>query len=202
MKQHVTPRDWPDETVFIVASGPSVLNFNFNDIAGRRTLAVKDGYLLVPNAEALIIGDHRYARRNPDLSAYLGPLILYTDPKQLPDALADPRIEFIPKVAGRGLSRNPKQLQGTFTTTALAINYAVLRGAKRIGLIGVDGKPGPDNARHFTGTLLEDWHDRYRRQRWGFTRIVDDLKRLQIEVYNLNRYSAINMFPFKRARDI
>ena len=202
MKQHVTPRDWPDETVFIVASGPSVLRFNFNSIAGRRTLAVKDGYLLAPNADALLIGDHRYARRSPDLSGYKGSLILYTDPEPLPEKLADPRIEFIPKVAGRGLSRNPKQLQGTFTTTALAINYAVLRGAKRIGLIGVDGKAGPDNERHFTGTLQEDWHVRYVRQRWGFTRLVDDLKRLQIEVYNLNPHSAINMFPYKRARDI
>lgn len=202
MKQHVVPRDWPGETVAIVASGPSVSSFDFGTIARFKKLAVKDGYLLVPDAEALLIGDHRYARRHPDLSAYKGPLILYTDPKELPEELADPRIQFIPKVAGRGCSRNPRELRGTFTTTALAINYAVLRGAKRILLIGVDGKAGPNNERHFTGTHFEDWQTRYVRQRWGFSRLVDDLKRLKVEVYNLNRDSDIRFFPFANARDI
>src|SRR5690606_2440208 len=138
------------------------------------------------NADALLIGDHRYARRKPDLSRYLGPLILYTDPKPLPGELADERIQFIPKVAGGGLSRNPGELRGTFTTTALAINYAVLRGAKRILLIGVDGKPGENNERHFVGDIQEDWSKRYDRQRWGFNRLPFDLKQLGVQVYNLN----------------
>jgi len=196
MKPHRVPRDWAGCTVAIVASGPSVNSFNFERIAGLKTIAVKDGYLKVPHAEVLMIGDHRYARRTPDLSGYKGPLILYTDPKPLPEELHDERVRFIPKVAGGGLSTNPNELRGTFTTTALAINYAVLRGSRRILLVGVDAKPGPNKERHFTGTLTEDWNDRYKRQQWGLARQPRDLKRIGCKVYNLNPDSALKAYPY------
>jgi len=196
VKQHIVPDDWKGQTVAIVASGPSVSKFDFERIAGLRTIAVKDGYLKVPRAEVLMIGDHRYARRTPDLSAYLGPLILYTDPAPLPEALHDARIQFIPKVAGRGLSKRPNELRGTFSTTCLAINYAALRGSKRILLAGVDAKPAPDGRRWFNGDRKEDWHERYGRQQWGYRRLSDDLRARAIEVFNLNYDSAVKTFPF------
>lgn len=194
MKPYVVPREWEGAAVAIVAAGPSINHFDFDCIAGLKTIAVKDGYLKVPHAEVLMIGDHRYAHRNPDLSAYLGPLILYTDPKPLPDALFDPRIRFIPKVAGGGLSSKPEQLQGTFTTTALAINLAVLQGAKRIFLVGVDGKAGPNGERHFSNDTKEHWYRRYDRQKWGLSRLPRDLKKLGVKVYNLNIDTAIKEF--------
>lgn len=196
MKSYKAPRDWAGCTVAIVASGPSVLDFNFERIAGLKTIAVKDGYLKVPHAEVLMIGDHRYARRNPDLSGYLGPLILYTDPKPLPPELHDERVRFIPKVMGGGLSSNPRELRGTFTTTALAINLAVLRGSRRILLVGVDAKPGPQGERHFSGGLTEDWMKRYERQQWGLSRQPRDLKKLGVKVYNLNPDSALTTYPY------
>lgn len=200
MKRHVVPEDWVGQTAAIVASGPSVEKFDFSRIAGLRTIAVKDGYLKVPDADVLMIGDHRYAKRNPDLSLFRGPLILYTDPEPCPPVLADGRTQFIPKVAGRGLSWNRSELRGTFTTTVLAINYAALRGARRILLVGVDGKPGAGNRRWFVGAHCddrrEDWPERYNRQRFGYSRIVDDLKRHGVEVFNLNMNSAVKYFPF------
>lgn len=197
MKLYVCPRDWEGRTVAVVASGCSVLEFDFARIAGMPVIAVKDGYKLVPEADVLMVGDHRYVFRNPDFSDYKGPLILYTDPKPLPDSWKqDDRIRFIPKVMGGGLSQNPRELRGTFTTTALAINLAVLRGAKRILLIGVDGHAGPNNERHFTGFLSEDWHMRYGRQKWGLGRLPRDLKPLGVEVFNLNKRSSIKTFPY------
>lgn len=201
MKRYICPRDWDGQTVAIVASGPSVREFDFSRIAGLRTIAVKDGYRLVPQADALLIGDHRYAKRNPDLSDYLGPLILYTDPVPLPASWKDPRVRFIPKVMGGGLSKNAYELRGSFTTTALAINLATLRGAKRILLVGVDGKPGPDNERHFIGDAKEDWMKRYERQRWGYSRLPRDLKPMGVQVFNLNPKSAVKTFPFLASGD-
>lgn len=195
MKNYTVPRDWVGETVVIVASGPSVAEFKFSRIKGLKAIAVKDGYLKVPNAEVLMIGDHRYARRNPDLSAYKGPLILYTDPEPLPEELHDERIQFIPKVAGRGLSTNPAELRGTFTTTALAINLAVLRGAKRILLVGVDAQTGEGGKRWFGRDTVEHWPKRYQRQRWGYTRLSDALKHAGVTVLNLNPNSAVDTFP-------
>lgn len=195
MKRFRAKPDWEGQSVAIVASGPSVLSFDFSLIAGLRTIAVKDGYKLVPDADVLMIGDHRYAKRNPDLSGYKGPLILYTDPEPLPECWSDERVRFIPKVPGGGISRNPRELRGSFTTTALAINLAVLQGSKRIYLVGVDARPGPNNERHFGGELQEDWHARYDRQKWGYSRIVRDMAPLGLSIINLNPKSAVTSFP-------
>lgn len=165
-------------------------------IAGLPTIAVKDGFRLVPNADVLMIGDHRYARRTPDLTGYKGPLILYTDPDEPPGELFDERMQFIPKVAGRGFSTNPKELRGTFTTTALALNYAMLAGAKEVILIGIDGKPGPNNERHFTGEHKEHWEGRYEKQQWGYQRQLDAIKAAGMTVWNANRKSAVRWYPF------
>lgn len=203
MKDHIVPRDWCDEPVAIVAAGFSINAFDFTKIEGVKTIAVKDGHLVAPHAEVLMIGDHRYVRRRKDFSGYLGNLILYTDPHQLPEAWAsDARIHFIPKVAGGGLSTNPRELRGTFSTVSLAINYAVLRGARSIYLIGVDGKPGPRGERHFNNPTPEDFSDRYNRQRWGYQRLVRDLSMLGVPVYNMNRESDIHTFPFATEVDL
>lgn len=200
LANYIIPKDWVGEIVAIVASGPSVDAFNFDRIAGMKTIAVKDGFLKVPNADVLMIGDHRYARRAPALSTFLGPLILYTDSVPLPQGLRDGRIRFIPKVAGGGLSKQRDRLQGTFTTTALAINLAVLRGSKRILLVGVDGEPGPNGERWFKGSSAPDakegWARRYNRQRWGYSRLPRDLEPMGVEVFNLNLNSKVLTFPF------
>lgn len=196
MKKHVVPRDWEGQSVAIVASGPSVESFDFTRIEGLKTIAVKDGYLKVPHADVLMIGDHRYARRTPDLSGYLGPLILYTDPMPLPEELHDDRVRFIPKVPGTGLSRDPAELRGTFTTTTLAINYAVLRGSRRIYLVGVDMQPGPEGQRWADRPEKEGWPMRYKRQAWGYQRQPKELKALGVKVFNLNPKSALKLYPF------
>lgn len=142
-----------------------------------------------------MIGDAKYASRQPDFNDSRTSTILYTDEVPLPACWAeDPRIQFIPKVAGRGLSKQPDKLRGTFSTTCLAINYAVLKGAREIVLVGVDGKPGADGARHFTGTIKENWMRRYDRQRWGYSRLTDDLKSAAVKVWNANPNNKIPTF--------
>jgi len=194
MKRYVATPDWTGEPVAIVASGLSASSFDFSLVKGWRTIAVKDGFQLAPEADVLMIGDHRYVKRRPDLSGYRGPLILYTDPEPLPPELHDDRVQFIPKVPGRGLSRNPAELRGTFTTTCLAISLAFLRGSREIVLIGVDGHAGPKGERHFTGGLIENWHDRYGRQKWGYQRLEDDIKKFKVKVWNANPKSSVKSF--------
>jgi len=183
----------------IVASGPSVTGERAQETMLKHrgpVIAVKDGYKLYEYADVLMVGDHRYARRNPSFDDYRGSRIIYSDPAPLPECWAsDPRVGYIPKVAGAGLSRNPKELRGTFTTTALAINYAVLAGAKVIVLLGVDNKPGPNNERHFIGGIQEDWMQRYQKQRWGYERMARHLHEFGVKVYNANPNSATRTFP-------
>ncbi len=189
---HVNP-------TLIVASGSSANSDESRAMIERAkslVVAVKDGYKLVANCSAvLMIGDHRYAKRQPDFLDFNGHQIIYSDPDPLPECWShDQRIEFIPKVAGAGISTNPHELRGTFTTTALAINYAVLRGAKRIVLIGVDGKPASDGSRWFGRPDKENWTHRYTKQKWGYERMNRHLHEHGVTVYNANRNSAIRTF--------
>lgn len=194
MKQHVIPSDWVKKPVAIVASGSSVLSFDFSKIEHMPVVAVKDGYLAYPTADVLIVGDPKYAKRNTDFEAYLGPTILYTDPDHV-CPWDDSRIEFIPKVKGDGLSSSKLALRGSFSTVCLAINYAYLRGSRDLYLIGVDGKPGPEGQRSFAREEKDAWPQRYNRQTWGYQRQARHFNRLRLRVTNLNPDSSIKVFP-------
>jgi len=99
-----------------------------------------------------------------------------------------------------GLSNDPTRLTCYHTTMTTAVNLAVLRGASRIAILGLDGK----------GT----WHHAPHPQNWGYNKgkfqfhadaliaLVDPLKTLGIEIYNLNPESNHKMFPFGTMDDI
>jgi hypothetical protein len=51
---------WPGETVFVVASGPSIADTNFELIRGRKIICVNSSYERVPFADLLYFGDGRW----------------------------------------------------------------------------------------------------------------------------------------------
>src|SRR5678815_316198 len=51
---------WRGETVFVVASGPSIATTNFELIRGRKIIVVNSAYEKVPFASMLYFGDGRW----------------------------------------------------------------------------------------------------------------------------------------------
>jgi hypothetical protein len=93
-----------------------------------------------------------------------------------------------------GISENPKQIIWCDHSGGAAINVAYLTGAKRIMLLGFDMCRGKDGKSHWHG-FYGSPKVQYDRFILSFTKIADDLKRLGIEILNVNLNSKINEFP-------
>src|SRR5262252_9262135 len=54
------PHEWPAQTAFIVAGGPSVLQQDLELLRGRNVIAINSSVYAVPWAQFLYFGDYRW----------------------------------------------------------------------------------------------------------------------------------------------
>src|SRR5262245_38117571 len=54
------PHEWPAQTAFIVAGGPSVLRQNLEVLRGANVIAINSSIYAVPWAQFLFFGDFRW----------------------------------------------------------------------------------------------------------------------------------------------
>ena len=204
-RAHLALPDWQGETVAIVAPGPSAAGIDFGLLAGMKIVALNDAFMLTPEADVLLSGDHRFFRRGPNLDAYTGPLIVCTDPVMWDGRPLDPRMVYMRRAPRKfGLAESRFELAGSVTTLSLALNYVKHRGAKRVLLIGVDGGPGPAGERRAVGDATEGVGAlaRYDRQDRILMSQVGPLAAAGVEVINCNpksRFTAFRKMPLEQA---
>jgi hypothetical protein len=111
-----------------------------------------------------------------------------------------------------GISSTPGKVSWNHNTGSAAVSVAAQAGAKRIYLLGFDMKLAKDNMQH--------WHDLYKRgpvslkderrmrklpfdrHLAGFPVMVEDAKRMHIEIINVCPDSAIECFPKVSLKEI
>jgi hypothetical protein len=140
------PRDWPGETAFILAGGPSVAGLDLAQLGGRRVIAINSSVFAWPAADVLIFGDTRWWRQHEAGLANFAGRIVTT-------ALGarSPRLSKLRKLApkpGAALSRDAGALCMQFTTLHAAIDLAAQLGAVRIVLLGADMQRAADGRSH------------------------------------------------------
>lgn len=193
------PPEWPGQTVFIVGGGPSVLTQNLELLRGQKTIAINSSYLRVPFADVLIYdaGGPWWLAHKKDVGAFVGRIVA---PSRAAPKVC-PRRLFVHKVRPPGLSTDPSSVAMQNTTFSGAINYAVHTAAKRIVLLGADGRMGVDEngkprSHHYP---KHSWWT-FSATRWAkhhteLSRLVAPLKQLHIEVVNCSPGSAWNLWP-------
>lgn len=188
------PRLWPGETVFVLASGPSVNAIDLSLLKGRRVVAVKSSWLMYPAADVLFFADGRWWKQ-PELrpKAFAG-MVVTTAAE-----IGDPSVLKLRKVTPTALSSDPGSVALARTSTTGAINLAVHFGAARIVLLGVDGKLAADGRRHCHG-LKWPWTKgaeprSFEDQAAEYRAIAPSARKLGVEIVNANPDSAINAFP-------
>ncbi len=203
------PPLWRGETVFCVASGPSLADTDLAPLGGRRVIAVNDNYIRCPWAGVLYFCDWKWWSWHREREAFRR----FAGLKVTLDArvpLEDPRIKWLKNgdegendAPGRaGLCLEPDRLRTGRNSGYQAVNLAVHLGAKRIVLVGYDMKVGPRGEQHWFGAhrdvdgrevptaaaTIAKWAPR-------FASMVPQLERLGIEVLNATPGSAIDCFP-------
>jgi hypothetical protein len=185
------------ETAVIVASGPSTERVDLDAIRGLKTIAIAHGYRAAPDADVLIIGGMAFYAKN-DLREFRGPLVVATarifNFGRLP---RDPRLVCMPRDGGLGLSESRTHLRGSESSVMFGIDYAVKRGARRIILLGCDGKPGADGRRHVNAKDCEGpaAAQRYRAQERCMETQIEPLRGLGVEIWNCSPGTALTIYP-------
>lgn len=201
--------DWYRDTAVVVGNGPSMLSFPVDSLRRptARVLVANGGYKLVPWADVLMCTDRRWLAANSDLSGYEGPMIVVTRPEVV--TVEDPRMVVVRRRFIGDARRDPFGRRDTlyegFNSTSTNISCAILRGARRIILIGVDLAPGPDGRRR----TYDESRDvpsraaaRYRRQIRHLTAQAMWVKRKGVQVINCSPHSGLECYPYARWDDL
>lgn len=192
LKFWTVPREWQGETVFIIAGGPSVTQEQVDRLRGRKVIAIKLSCEKCPRADILFFADGVWFKKHKAVTrAFAGRVVTVA---KLPD---QDKILILRKNEVPGLCSKPDETFVRRTSVTGAINLAVHLGAKKIVLLGIDGKTGHGGrTHHHTPHELPKRHGFFDEQRKDFEALVPGLKSAGVEVFNTNTESAHRMFAF------
>lgn len=226
---HWSPgRIWRGDDAYIVGGGPSLAGFDWGSIAGKNVIGCNSAFILGAEVvKVVIFGDYAWwlnigksgkAGEDPSTPAgqglpSFGGLVVSCCSKLHEDEtqwlLKMPRSNY----AGLGTGR---ELGWNGNTGSIAVNLALIFGARRVFLLGFDMEPGADDGPR---PKKLNWHDvryekgnadRYSEFCSGFKRVALELpnKFPGSSIVNVTDRSSLDAFPkqslaehFARARE-
>ncbi|EJN11848.1 hypothetical protein PMI42_04863 [Bradyrhizobium sp. YR681] len=194
------------ETIFCLASGPSLTADICARIRGRRTIAINSSAVLAPWASVLFFTDSSWYEARRDLVANWCGLVISmsrTAKRELPDKVKRVQGEGDPQ-ALPGFSRGPHVIQQGRSSGHTAVSLAIALGASRVVLLGYD-------MRFVAGR--EHCHDEYKGSARdaeiysrefvpGFAGWDEAARAVGVEVVNATEGSAVKEFRFAPLDDV
>lgn len=197
------PEDWKGETVFVVGGGPSVAYQRPARLEGRKVIVINSSYETCPFAQYLFFGDRRWHEHHKKLDGYRaflrrgGKVVTVSDPAAGGELLKLTRI--VPTSHKNGITTTRTGLSAQKTSFQGGINLAAMLGAKRIVLLGLDGKRSASGMSHHHTPHI--WPTKPGNKTWegqrgqlGFA--VRPLREMGIEVYNTCPDSGFDFWPY------
>jgi hypothetical protein len=179
------------ETIYLIGGGPSLKGFDFNLLKDKKTIAINKAYTVAPFANFLYWSDYRfYQLFKEDIDNFKGYKVT-NKPKPVIDSIIN-----LKDTGKLGLDIHPHALRNGNNSGYAAINLAVHLGAKKIILLGYDmGSSGKDTHFH-SGYDTRTEEKIYKNNMIPcFDSIVDELKELNIEIWNSSKDSKLTCFP-------
>ncbi len=205
--------EWRDKIVIICGNGLSALTVNWASLQHRPELVVcvtNGGFRTVPWAHVLMLSDRNFLGEVDDLAKFAGEEMVVTAPNALRAVRkADPRMRWINRAYVEHLGNadpfadKAVLVEGHNSITTL-MSLSVLRGARKILLIGIDLMPGTGNKRRATDNLVDDpvaARQRYEKQQRHFDMFAPWLQRHGVKVLNGNPESYLKSWPKTRFLD-
>lgn len=153
------PADWGDRPCYVVGGGPSLLPFVHMlaplHLRGH-VVAVNDCFSKC-SPEAIVTIDQTWLRERRGAVPSM-PAPVYAAVEEDHTRQAVPNLVYLrrlrPARRGMRLSTDPSTIANGLCSGFAALNYAFLRHARTIYLLGMDFRPGEDGRSH--------WHDGYK----------------------------------------
>ena len=191
----IAPRLFSDQTVFLVASGPSLRSVDVSALKPFPTIAVNLTFKLCPWAPVMYWTDFRFwTWYRAEIDEFKGS-IFSACPQDVRMGERGVRL----KLSGsEGLDPDARKLRHGNNSGYAAINLALHFGAKRIVLVGYDMKQGDDGELH--------WHQDHpsKTKPHVFASMIANYKTLPRSlrdhfphtiIVNATEGSALDMFP-------
>jgi len=201
MPGRVLPPWWSERPVFVIGGGPSLRG---HDLEGLRS----KGHVLSVNAAAFQVdSDALFSRDNLFAKRYRTEIALQAKEREVylamdasPEDGPIPGATYLRRDHNQIVSLDPEAVADGKHSGFGAISLAILKGARRIVLLGYDLNPPSVRQR-------SHWHDTYApaEVEFGFVhyptwaRAVDQIAEHLpdgVEVVNANPQSAVRAFPF------
>lgn len=206
------PEDWLGRTVVLIGNGTSMLAPEWSealrDAQKQNAILVvtNGGFRSFPFADVLMCSDRHWIAANVDLTGFLGRQIVVTHPRAAEAVKrVDPRMWFIRRafvehVSGDIFTDRGRLVEG-HTSMSTMISLAVLRGAARIVLVGLDLSPGPDMRRRIYDDAVDTpaaSASRYEKQVRHFNRQAAWVRKRPVRVLNASPRSDLEAYPYQQ----
>lgn len=182
---------WQGLDVFVIGGGPSLMDFRWSRISGRATIGCNSAYKLGADVcRICFFGDRSFwLEHKRYLSEYKG--LVLTNNKTLEREPEKWLYSF--ERGGEGVRRDYPAWNGN--SGACATNLALILGAKRVALLGMDMKQKDGTANWYRpGISKSSPYSRFMR---SFELIAKDYAKLfpGQEIVNVNDDSDLKCFP-------
>jgi hypothetical protein len=189
-----------DNTCYIVAGGPSLKTFRWSLLTPDKfVVAINRAYEVLPDAQIVYFTDRDFMKQHlKNMVNHKGQLIRGAlTPKHEP---THPRVEYYKLTSATGLETKQGCLRHGHNSTYAVLNLVAAHyGFKKVYLLGVDmkwGAKGDKGTSHWhSGHRRVDSEQVYTRMKTAFNSIAPPLKKLGVEVYNVNPDSGLDLFP-------
>jgi len=184
------PQEWPGETAFIVAGGPSVLKQDLEALRGRRVIVINSSVFAVPWADILFFGDWRWWNE-PDNQAAVAsfPGSVVTTSRTVP--VRKVHVCCKTKPPGLALQRNSLMQRWTSLTAATNLAAHLVGPGGSIVWLGADGQKAADGrTHHHTPHRWAHTPGCYDKHLGDLVTIVPSLKAMGIAAYNASPGTA------------
>lgn len=193
----VGPRDWTGRPVIIVGGGPSLTGFDFERLRGvGYVLAVKQSWKHVPFADACFGLDLPWLEWACDDLLKLQMPLYVAAPDQTLLGVHIETATYIRRVTGEGLSDNPAFIHHGGHSGFGALNFAWLRGARRVFLFGYDYTGDHHDIAAYQGRSTSAQASMWYLPRWvkHFVPVVEQAKAAGVEIINASPGSLLDVF--------
>jgi len=194
MPKWIPEKKWEGQDVFIIGGGNSLEQFDWNLLKDENTIGCNDAFKHGAEiCKICVFGDIRWFQffKN-ELARYKG--IVFTNSHHLQKT----NLSWLWTMPRKGTGLHKDFLGWNSNTGAVAINLAILLGAKRIFLLGFDMHLSKDSKSNWHRNRLDKPNKSiYAKFLRGFGKLAADLKTKfpDVEVINVTDNSSLDLFP-------
>jgi hypothetical protein len=192
-------REWEGQDAIIIGGGPSLKGFDWGLIEGEHTIGCNSAFTLGSRVCSICLfsDQHWFNKYADELKNFDGRVVTQCE-------YINENIHFISKMARHETEMTAEGDSLYFgygcCSGTSAIHLALLMGAKRVFLLGFDGKLGLERESNWHNRVIEPPNQRvYEKFYRGFDKLAKTYQQVfpGTEIFNCNPESAYTQFPFK-----